>query len=83
MFVPLHLDPVLMLAGLREIVGRLQAQPVIGVRPACFIQPNGHFRRYAGLAAQDTRESMAGTPSAFAPSVTVRPRGSRQASLME
>jgi hypothetical protein len=32
-FVAPHFDLILMLAGLREIVGRLQAQPVVGVRP--------------------------------------------------
>src|ERR1017187_477907 len=35
-FVTRYLYLILMLAGLREIVGRLQAQPVIGARPTGF-----------------------------------------------
>jgi hypothetical protein len=36
-FVAFHLNGVLMLAGLREIVGRLQSQPVVGIRPTGFL----------------------------------------------
>ncbi|SPF56143.1 hypothetical protein SBA4_790011 [Candidatus Sulfopaludibacter sp. SbA4] len=65
MFVALHPNLVLVLAGLREIVGRLQAQPVAGVRPAGFLQPDGHFGRYAGTAVQDAREGVAGHTQHF------------------
>jgi len=36
-FVTEHFNFILMQADLREIVGRLQAQPVIGVRPTGFL----------------------------------------------
>jgi hypothetical protein len=36
-FVAPHSDLILMLAGLREIVGRLQAQPMVGVRLTGFL----------------------------------------------
>ncbi len=48
-FVASHFDRILMLPGLREIVGRLQAQPVVGVRPTGLLQPDGHLGRYPCL----------------------------------
>jgi hypothetical protein len=44
---------VLMTPGLRQIVGRLDLQPVVRVRPSSFFQTYGHLGRYSGLAVDD------------------------------
>ena len=82
-FVAAHFNLILVLAGLREVIGRLQAQPVVGIGPTAF---SNRMAISADMPARPfrTRDSVwRATPNALAPSVTFRLNGSRQASLME
>ena len=80
--VALDIDPILVLARLDEIVGRLPAQPELGIGPASF----SSLMAISGETAAwpfHTRESVwRATSNTFAASVTFRPSGSRQFSLM-
>lgn len=49
-----------MAAGLGEVVGGLEAEPVGGVGPAGFFEADGHFGGDAGLAVEEAGEGVAG-----------------------
>jgi hypothetical protein len=59
-FVAAYFYPAFMLPGLRKIVSRLKAKPVVRVPPSGLFQPDRHFRRYTGMAVKDARKRMAG-----------------------
>ena len=64
--VALDIDPILVLARLDEIVGRLPAEPELGIGPARLLKPDGHLRRNRRAAVQYAREMCGGrlpTPS--------------------
>ena len=61
------LDIVLMTPGLRQIIGCLQPQPVVRVRPSGLLQPDRHFGRYPGLAVDDVGQRMACDAQDFRP----------------
>jgi hypothetical protein len=76
-------DIILLTPGPRQIVGRLHSQPVVRVRPSSLFQPDCHFRRYPGSAVDDAGQGVAGYAQDFGPFGHARPKGSRQASLVE
>lgn len=53
-------DGALVAAGLGEVVGGLEAEPVSGVGPAGFFEADGHFGGDAGLAVEEAGERVAG-----------------------
>src|SRR5215831_13632829 len=54
----LYLDTALMLAGLREVIGCLQPQPMVGVRPPGFFKADRHICGNSSVAIEDTRERV-------------------------
>lgn len=72
-----------MTPSLRQVKRGLHAEPLIGIRPAGLsrrIAISGEIPAWPLM----TRDSVCrATPNTFAPLVTVRPKGSRQASLIE
>src|SRR5580693_4710071 len=55
--VKLHLNLVLMLAGLRQIVGRLHSYPNVGRSTEGLGKTDRHVGRHACLAVNETRKS--------------------------
>ena len=58
--IPSHLDAVLILPRLREVVRELHLEPRLRCAAECFRQPNRHFGADAGLAVNDVVECLPG-----------------------
>lgn len=63
----LNADVAFVLAGLRDVVGNLQAQPRLRVATKRLVQPNCHVGGNAALAVDQIVERLAGNTSRFQP----------------
>ena len=69
--------------GLGEVGGHLQAEPHVEGAAEGFGEAQGHFGGDASGAVDELAQGLAADAEGLAPSVTVRPVGSRQSSSSE
>ena len=53
-----YLNTAFMLAGLGEVIGCLQPQPMVGVRPPSFFKADRHICGNSSVSIEDTRERV-------------------------